>query len=90
MEDLDTIKQSLERLLNQTAERHHQLNIREQELAAAMELLSIDPRIIAAYNDGHADAYLRVRLLIQEQLEYLSPKSSTALVLRRLAELVGP
>lgn len=89
MEDLDTIKQSLERLLTTTAERHHQLDIREQELAAAMELLAVDPRIIAAYEDGRADAHRRVKILIREQLEYLNPKSSTAMVLRRLSELVA-
>jgi F0F1-type ATP synthase delta subunit len=88
-QDLTTIRRNLERLLDQTAEQHHQLDIREQELAAAMELLSVDPRIVAAFNDGAAEARRRVQLLIQEQLAYLSPQSSTRLVLCRLAELVG-
>jgi F0F1-type ATP synthase delta subunit len=89
MDDIQTIRRNLERLLDQTAEQHHQLDIREQELAAAMELLAVDPRIVAAYSDGAADARRRVQLLIQEQLSYLSPQSSTRLVLCRLAELVG-
>ena len=89
MDDLTTIKASLERLLTTAAERHHQLGIREQELAAAMELLSVDPRITAAFNDGAAEARRRVQLLIQEQLNHLRPCSSTALVLRKLSELVG-
>ena len=89
MEDLTTIRRNLERLLDQTAEQHHQLDIREQELAAAMELLSVDPRIQAAFNDGAAEARRRVQLLIQEQLSYIEPRSNTAVVLRRLSELVG-
>ena len=89
MEDLATIRQGLERLLATTAERHHQLDIREQELAAAMELLAVDPRVQAAFNDGAAEARRRVQLLIQEQLGYIEPRSNTAVVLRRLAELVG-
>lgn len=89
MEDLATIRRNLERLLDATAEQHHQLDQREQELAAAMELLAVDPRIVAAFNDGAAEARRRVQLLIQEQLDYLRPCSSTALVLRRLSELVG-
>jgi len=89
MDDLATIRAGLERLLASTAERHQQLDIREQELAAAMELLSIDPRIQAAFNDGAAEARRRVQLLIQEQLNYLRPCSSTALVLKRLSEQVG-
>jgi hypothetical protein len=90
MEDLTTIRASLERLLDQAAEQHHQLDIKREEIAAAAELLSVDPRIASAYSDGQADARRRVQLLIQEQLNYLSPKSSTALVLRRLSELVEP
>jgi LmbE family N-acetylglucosaminyl deacetylase len=89
MDDIATIRAGLERLLQSTAERHQQLDIREQELAAAMELLSIDPRIQAAFNDGAAEARRRVQLLIQEQLNYLRPCSSTALVLKRLSEQVG-
>ena len=38
MDDITTIRASLERLLSETADRHHQLDIREQELAAAMEI----------------------------------------------------
>ena len=89
MDDITTIRASLERLLSETADRHHQLDIREQELAAAMELLSVDPRVASAYSDGAADARRRVQLLIQEQLNHLRPCSSTALVLRKLSELVG-
>jgi LmbE family N-acetylglucosaminyl deacetylase len=89
MDDIQTIRRNLERLLDATAEQHHQLDIREQELAAAMELLAVDPRIASAYQDGRRDAYRRVQLLIQEQIAYLSPQSSTRLVLCRLAELVG-
>jgi F0F1-type ATP synthase delta subunit len=89
MDDLTNIRQGLERLLATTAERHQQLDMREQELAAAMELLSVDPRIQAAFNDGAAEARKRVRWLIQQQLEYLEPRSGTATVLRRLSELVG-
>ena len=90
MNNLDKIRRDLERIIQETtAERHHQLDMREQELAAAMELLSVDPRVVAAFNDGAAEARRRVQLLIQEQLEYLRPCSSTAVVLRRLSELVG-
>jgi F0F1-type ATP synthase delta subunit len=89
MDDLTTIRRNLESLLDSTAEQHHQLDIREQELAAAMELLAVDPRVVAAFNDGAAETRRRVQLLIQEQLSYLSPQSSTRIVLRRLSELVG-
>lgn len=89
MDSLQSIRANLERLLDLTAERHHQLDQREQELAAAMELLAVDPRITAAFADGAAEARRRVQLLIHEQLGYLRPCSSTALVLRRLSELVG-
>jgi LmbE family N-acetylglucosaminyl deacetylase len=89
MDDIQTIRRNLERLLYATAEQHHQLDIREQELAAAMELLAVDPRIASAYQDGRRDAYRRCQLLIQEQLSYLSPQSSTRIVLTRLAQLVG-
>ena len=89
MDDLTTIRAGLERLLQSTADRHHQLDIREQELAAAMELLAVDPRIQAAFADGAAEARKRVQLLIQEQLGYIEPRSNTAVVLRRLSELVG-
>jgi len=65
--DLATIRAGLERLLQSTADRHHQLEQREQELAAAMELLAVDPRVQAAYNDGAAEARRRVQLLIQLQ-----------------------
>ena len=88
-DDLTTIRAGLERLLQSTAERHHQLDLREQELAAAMELLAVDPRVVAAFNDGAAEACRRVQWLIQQQLEYLEPRSGTATVLRRLSELVG-
>ena len=95
--DLDTIRQTLDRILSeasadldaQAAARARDLDEREAELAAAMELLAVDPRITAAFNDGAAEARRRVQLLIKEQLDYLRPCSSTALVLRKLSELVG-
>ncbi len=86
MDDLHTIRADLDRVLQGTAEHHHQLDIREQELAAAMELLSLDSRIQAAYHDGAADTRRRVRLLIAEQLRWLDPRSNTAVVLSRLSE----
>ena len=89
MEDLAIIRAGLERLLAETAERHHQLDIREQELAAAMELLTIDPAVRAAYNHGEADAYRRVQRLIQMQLDALPRCSGARTVLRKLSELVG-
>lgn len=84
--DLDTIRRDLERIVQETtAERHHQLDIREQELAAAIELT----RDSAVWRQCVAEQRQWFQQLIQEQLSYLRPCSSTAMVLRRLLELVG-
>ena len=87
--DLATIRAGLERLLAETADRHHQLDIREQELAAAMELLTVDPAVRAAYNNGEADAYRRVQRLIQMQLDALPRCSGARTVLHSLSRMVG-
>lgn len=84
MEDLATIRQGLERLLATTAERHHQLDVREQELAAAIELT----RDSAIWRQCQAEQRRWFRELIATQLDYLRPCSSTAMVLRQLLQLV--
>ena len=86
--DLDTIRRNLEQLLTVTAERHQQLDMREQELAAAMELLSVDPAVASAYEQGQADAYQRVQQLIEMQLQHLAPQSATRTTLRHLSRMV--
>jgi len=87
-DDLTTIRAGLERLLQSTAERHHQLDLREQELAAAMELLSVDPAVASAYEQGQADAYRRVQRLIELQLQHLVPQSASRSILRHLSRMV--
>ena len=87
--DLDTIRRDLERVLQETAEHHQQLNLREQELAAAMELLSVDDRVRSAYHQGEADALQRVQQLIQLQLDNLPHTSSARVVLKTLRRLMG-
>jgi hypothetical protein len=86
--DLDTIRRDFERLLTITAERHQQLDMREQELAAGMELLSVDPAVASAYEQGQADAYRRVQRLIELQLQHLAPQSSSRSILRHLSRMV--
>jgi len=84
--DLDTIRRDLERIVQETtAERHHQLDIREQELAAAIELT----RDSAVWRQCVAEQRQWFQQLITTQLSYLRPCSSTAMVLRHLLELVG-
>jgi hypothetical protein len=85
MDDLATIRAGLERLLATTAERHQQLDIREQELAAAIE----QTRDSAIWRQCQAEQRRWFQELIATQLSYLRPCSSTAIVLRRLSELVG-
>jgi ABC-type transporter Mla subunit MlaD len=99
MDDLTTIRRSLEQLLSVTAERHHQIDARErllaerghqldqrqQELAAAIELT----RDSAIWRQCVAEQRQWFRQLIASQLAHLRPCSSTAMVLRRLSELVG-
>ena len=86
MMDLEIIRRDLERIVQETtAERHHQLDIREQELAAAMELA----RDSALWRQCVAEQRQWFKALIATQLDYLRPCSSTALVLRRLSDLVG-
>lgn len=84
MDDLATIRQGLEQLLATTAERHHQLDIREQELAAAIELT----RDSAIWRQCVAEQRRWFRELIATQLEHLRPCSSTAVVLRHLSRMV--
>lgn len=99
MDDLPTIRRSLEQLLTLTAERHHQIDARErllaerghqldqrqQELAAAIELT----RDSAVWRQCVAEQRQWFRQLITTQLSYLRPCSSTAMVLRQLLQLVG-
>ena len=90
MDRLETIRRELERIIKDTtAERHHQLELREQELAAAAEMLAVDPRVRAAYHQGEADALQRVQALINLQLEHLPRCSGARTVLRTLARMVG-
>ena len=86
--DLDTIRQDLERVLHETAEHHHQLNLREQELAAACELLSVDSRVVTAYHQGEADALERVEKLIELQLDNLPRGTGASVVLRTLRRMM--
>ncbi len=85
MDPLATIRADLERVLALTAERHHQLDQREAELAAATEQL----RDSALWRQCTAEQRQWFQSLIATQLSYLRPCSSTASVLRRLSELVG-
>jgi hypothetical protein len=99
MDDLPTIRRSLEQLLTVTAERHHQIDARErllterghqldqrqQELAAAIELT----RDCAIWRQCVAEQRQWFQRLIASQLAQLRPSSATAAVLRRLSELVG-
>jgi ABC-type transporter Mla subunit MlaD len=98
MDDLNTIRRSLEQLLTLTAERHHQIDARErllaerghqldqrqQELAAAIELT----RDSAVWRQCVAEQRQWFRQLIASQLAQLRPSSATAMVLRRLLQLV--
>lgn len=90
MDHLETIRKQLDRLLEEaTADQQRALDTREQELAAAMELLSIDSRVRTAYHQGEADALGRVQRLIQQQLDWLPRNSSARTVLRTLSQMVS-
>jgi hypothetical protein len=84
MESLETIRQGFERLLATTAEHHYQLEVREQELAAALELT----RDSALWRQCQAEQRRWFQELIATQLSYLRPNSCTAIVLHRLSQMV--
>ncbi len=72
----------------QLAERSRQLDQREADLAAAAELLSLDSRITSSFAQGQATERQRILTLINLQLDYLSERSSTRLVLLNLKKLI--
>jgi hypothetical protein len=89
MDSLNQIKKTLERIVaDTTADRQRMLDQREQELAAAMELLSVDTRTVSAYEQGQSDAYRRVQQLIQLQLQHLPRTSGARTVLHTLSRMV--
>lgn len=73
----------------QLAERSRQLDQREADLAAAAELLAVDSRITAAFAQGQITERQRILTLIDLQLDYLSERSSTRLVLLNLKKLIS-
>lgn len=71
------------------AQRAIDLDQREAALAEAAELYSLDTRIAAAMAQERDHQLERVCRLIDLQLEHLSPKSASAMVLRNLKKLIA-
>lgn len=67
---MDTIRAELERVLLLATEQEQQLREREQAIAAAMELMSVDERVQMAFNDGICEERCRILKLIDTQLEW--------------------
>jgi mevalonate kinase len=97
---MDAIRLQLEKLLEQAtsdAERqaHHQLAQataelaeREQAVAAAMELATVDHAVQRAFNDGICEERTRVLKLIEVQQGYLKRGGVTHLGLTALRRAI--
>lgn len=81
MSQILRVAESLQRLEAELAER-------EQALAAAMELATVDSRTRAAFFDGVAEERGRVLTLIDAQIEMLSRASISHAVLIALRKAV--
>lgn len=97
MDNLTALREMLDRILAeashdldaQTAARAAALDVRERELAAAMELITVDSATRTAWRQSAEDRSQQVLTLIDAQLEYFSPKSVTATVLQTLRRQVA-
>lgn len=95
--DIATLRETLDRILAeasadldaQAAARAAALDQRERELAAAMELASVDNATRTAWRQSAEHRSQQVLALIDQQLEYLSPKCVTATVLQSLRRMVA-
>jgi hypothetical protein len=97
MDNLTALREMLDRILAeashdldaQTAARAAALDVRERELAAAMELITVDSATRTAWRQSAEHRSQQVLTLIDTQLEYLSPRSVTATVLQTLRRQVA-
>lgn len=66
-----------------------QLDEREAALASAAELLSLDARVQAAYNQGQHDKQLQILALIDQQSELLNRSGLSLTVLNTLRRTIN-
>lgn len=85
---MEAIRQELERLYQMVEAREAALDEREQAVAAAMEMLTVDPAVRAAFRDGITEERSRVLALIDQQVELLRRGTVSHTVLRTLRRYV--
>lgn len=83
---MDAIRVELERIYQLVNEREADLAEREEALAAAMELVSVDPSVQAAFRDGINLERCRWLALIDERIEMLGRASISHTVLKSLRD----
>lgn len=96
MDNLVVLRETLDRILAeasadldaQAAARAAVLDQREQELAAAMELITEDSARRTAWRQSAEHRSQQVLTLIDAQLQYFSPDSNTFTVLQTLRRQV--
>ena len=81
MSDIKAVARQLEQLAQEIDER-------EAAMAAAMELLSVDGAVMAAYRDGRRDERERITDLIDNQLNQLDKVGIQPLALKALRRQV--
>jgi hypothetical protein len=86
---MDAIRAELEHIYQLVNQREADLAEREEALAAAMELVSVDPAVQAAFRDGINLERSRWLALIDERIEMLSRASISYTVLKSLRDTGG-
>lgn len=82
------VRQQLDGLLARMTADHQAIEQRERQLAQAAELLSQEPAIAAAWQQGGMAERDRVAALIDHQLDQLRRGGTNALVLTALRRMV--
>lgn len=96
MDNLTALREMLDQILAeashdldaQAAARMAALDNREQELAVAMELATVDNAARTAWRQSAEQRSQQVLTLIDQQLSYLAPHSNTATVLHTLKQMI--
>lgn len=75
--------------LTALADVERQLSEREAALASAAELLSVDSRVQAAYNQGQRDKQAQIIAMIDQQSELLNRSGLSLTVLNTLKRSIN-
>lgn len=84
----DEVRHQLDTLLAQLAADQQAMEQREHQVAMALEQLSQEPAIAAAWQQGSDAERHRVAMLIDQQLDHLKRGGTNAVVLTALRKMV--